>query len=642
MNHFSFRHTLFLKFTIFTLLLLFNGANGQTTPVAFRLDGVSDFWFINQTFEILNLFQKYNFPLTVGIRGGVFGEDINLVGTLRGIAGANDNWEVEFALNGWNTENLSNPNLGWNARAQYVYPGKSLIENLLDLQPTITYIQSWQGMVINQTLDTVFGAGFTRYSSLVQYEAETINQYGIAASYYNPLLLRFPAGSSTSYLTSPASSSLTMFNMLAQADRGFAVVQMQPQDFVYSNSLNTNLDKLAQLEWILQYVLNPTNGLTPVPVGNLVAPTPIPILTEQVHYPHGNCNCIAFRLDEIQDYYLTNVQQALISLFQQTNTSLTVDIIASLFGQDSSNVNFIQQRLGTPSPCFEIALGGYSEEFLSGMDANTQADNLFMGKTILRDVLQVTPITLVPYSGQFNQDTISAMEQNGFTQLSSYETLDPPPYLSTDTRVHHIPQGASTNNPYVSTYFQPVSAANTWNNIQAQLTRDGFSVVMLHVYEFTNIEFSNGQYYYTNTINQSMINELTTLINMAKKAGLNIVTLGQIQNYIWNPLDPSTPPSCLQFVPYSPTTGSPVDSIDLTSLKGPKFSLKTVLIVFLTIVGCCFYVMAVGVIALRAKPRDYELTPSYVVVPQAPQPQTKRASIRNNKEPPKDPKIQNA
>src|SRR5438445_5204601 len=47
-----------------------------------------------------------------------------------------------------------------------------------------------------------------------------------------------------------------------------------------------------------------------------------------------NCQCVAFRLDNVQDYWLNNVQTKIIDTFQQKNASLTIGIIGNSFGND--------------------------------------------------------------------------------------------------------------------------------------------------------------------------------------------------------------------------------------------------------------------------------------------------------------------
>jgi len=55
------------------------------------------------------------------------------------------------------------------------------------------------------------------------------------------------------------------------------------------------------------------------------------------------CNCVAFRLDDVQDYYLRGPQLDVMEVFQQKNADLTIGIIGSVFGTDPLLVNYIER-----------------------------------------------------------------------------------------------------------------------------------------------------------------------------------------------------------------------------------------------------------------------------------------------------------
>src|SRR5688572_26323223 len=58
-----------------------------------------------------------------------------------------------------------------------------------------------------------------------------------------------------------------------------------------------------------------------------------------------SCNCVAFRLDDIQDYFLNNVQIEIIEEFGKNNVTLTVGMIGNYFGEDQKIVSFLKQQL---------------------------------------------------------------------------------------------------------------------------------------------------------------------------------------------------------------------------------------------------------------------------------------------------------
>lgn len=61
-----------------------------------------------------------------------------------------------------------------------------------------------------------------------------------------------------------------------------------------------------------------------------------------IHFFYSDQTLVAFRLDDIQDYWISTSQQAVMGLFQQQNLPLTIGIIGNYFGADASMVNFVQ------------------------------------------------------------------------------------------------------------------------------------------------------------------------------------------------------------------------------------------------------------------------------------------------------------
>src|SRR5438445_2613869 len=60
----------------------------------------------------------------------------------------------------------------------------------------------------------------------------------------------------------------------------------------------------------------------------------VPQRSNQTNPAIPNCKCVAFRLDDIQDYWLDSVQTKIIDTFKQKNASLTVGLIGNSFGSD--------------------------------------------------------------------------------------------------------------------------------------------------------------------------------------------------------------------------------------------------------------------------------------------------------------------
>ncbi len=80
------------------------------------------------------------------------------------------------------------------------------------------------------------------------------------------------------------------------------------------------------------FVSEPSSDLVSEPVSDLVFDPVIYEPTVKNYYL--SCNCVSFRLDGLQDYWLNNVQYDLINLFSKNNIPLTVGVIVDSFGND--------------------------------------------------------------------------------------------------------------------------------------------------------------------------------------------------------------------------------------------------------------------------------------------------------------------
>jgi len=94
--------------------------------------------------------------------------------------------------------------------------------------------------------------------------------------------------------------------------------------------------------------------------------------TSQIPQISG-CNCVAFRLDNVQDYWLDNVQIGVMDTFKQKNASLTLGIIAKVFGNDSKLVNNIKNNISNQSN--DIGINGWSFEDFT-LSNETQQESL--------------------------------------------------------------------------------------------------------------------------------------------------------------------------------------------------------------------------------------------------------------------------
>ena len=236
-----------------------------------------------------------------------------------------------------------------------------------------------------------------------------------------------------------------------------------------------------------------------------------------------SCNCVAFRLDDIQDYWINDVQIEIMEIFNERDVPLTIGIIGSEIGEDTQIVSYINQSI--PSNLLEIANHGWKHEDFTEYDKETQSQLIKNTNEQLQNIFGVTPTVFIPPYNEYNNDTISAMNENGITHFSSSTIIADPPYPMMDAQLYSFPTGASTGELYLETsLFTGINHKLTLSQIQNSISEYGFAVVMMHPQDFSVIEGEE----HLNQINWNQIRELELLLDRLKIAELDIVPISKI------------------------------------------------------------------------------------------------------------------
>lgn len=241
-------------------------------------------------------------------------------------------------------------------------------------------------------------------------------------------------------------------------------------------------------------------------------------------YAIESCNCVAFRLDDIQDYWLDDVQAKIINTFQEKNASLTIGIIANYFGQDSKIVDLVKQGADSTPP-LEIANHGWNHEPFATFTENGQWWLLRQANQKIQSVTGITPdVFIAPYNS-INNDTFKAVTENNLDMISANETIDKPPYPLENATLYRFPAVSSfgdlnKNNTSWTNYDQ----AQIHANILRGLYQYGYAVIVLHPQDFS----MKHKFNYTDTVNSTRIDELSSVIDELRSENIKIVTISEI------------------------------------------------------------------------------------------------------------------
>jgi peptidoglycan/xylan/chitin deacetylase (PgdA/CDA1 family) len=133
--------------------------------------------------------------------------------------------------------------------------------------------------------------------------------------------------------------------------------------------------------------------------------------------PRVSCNCVVFRMDDVQDYFVSIAQVAAMNIFVSKGQPLSLGLIMNYTGNDSSIINKVSE--GYKKGLFELGLHGWDhvdytklsedEQRISLLNANEKMQRLFGNKS---------DVFIPPYN-EFNNGTIKAMMKVNLKVLSS-------------------------------------------------------------------------------------------------------------------------------------------------------------------------------------------------------------------------------
>ena len=241
-------------------------------------------------------------------------------------------------------------------------------------------------------------------------------------------------------------------------------------------------------------------------------------------YPIKNmesCNCISFRFDDIQDFWLTQQQHQVIEIFERNNAGLTLGVIGEWNGNDHQNIEFIKSSLENGN--IELANHGWMHENFSLLSFDDQQKLLTDSNNKILQVFDTTPNVFIPPLNAFNQDTLYVLETNGFSHISSSVNWDKPDF--NDSKLYHFPQ--TTEIGYWDNEKQKFVGNNIDNVFLEAIdfsNQYGYAVIMMHPQDFSI--FRNGVY--TSELDYDALNNLQLLLDMFENSGLKIVPVGKI------------------------------------------------------------------------------------------------------------------
>lgn len=507
--------------------------------VAFRLDDVQDYSLSQPQMKVIDLFQEKNADLTIGVIGGLIGEDPAMVEFLKEKL-HNSNSSLEIASHSWNNSPVTS--FSKEKQDSVIKSTNEQIKKIFGVTPMV-FIPPEN--VFNQdTLDVLKINNFTHLSSSFNYD---FPPYPITSS----ALYRFPQSAQTAVFDSDSNLWIVQERKTIIEDvissvnnYGFAVVMMHPPDFsindngVYRNKISEK--QINELELLIDDLRN--IGLKIVPISQINLDSNItPTISDKndvnlvdreiIQIP--NCNCVAFSLDGIQDYWLNEVQLKILQTFEKTKTSLTVGIIGNHFGLDEKLVSYFKNLLKGDEIEVDIANNGWDYEDFTQLTIEEQSSIVSKGNEQIENTFSVKSKIFFPPFDKMNENTIFALKENGINYVSVSAFSGSVPDVISNDSIFYMPYRITTSKFDPSqNQFVGINQDESFLKIKQDIDIYGYSIIRLNPQEFSVTEDGVFQ----NKINSIHLEELENLIEKIKQNGHDIVLINKIPSLMSNNL----------------------------------------------------------------------------------------------------------
>jgi peptidoglycan/xylan/chitin deacetylase (PgdA/CDA1 family) len=256
--------------------------------------------------------------------------------------------------------------------------------------------------------------------------------------------------------------------------------------------------------------------------------------------PAKACNCVIFRMDDIQDYWLVSGQFSPMDVFLSKNQSLSLGLIMNDIGEDTRIIEKVKD--GFYKNFFELALHGWNHSDYTKLTEQAQGKSLHDSNEKLFNIFGVKSEIFIPPENRFNNDTLKAMDQQGIKVLSSAfyaeEEFDGGKSIFNATsmtrdsvngtankqqKILHIPETISFNE-YVQGEWVKNPLGSIIGNVTNNIDTYGYAVIVLHPQDFVKSE--NGTS--VDLVDENEIKDLSTLIDDLASKNIPIASFSKL------------------------------------------------------------------------------------------------------------------
>jgi predicted secreted protein with PEFG-CTERM motif len=242
----------------------------------------------------------------------------------------------------------------------------------------------------------------------------------------------------------------------------------------------------------------------------------------------AKCNCVIFRLDDIQDSWLHSAQIKVMNLFITKNQSLSLGIIMNATGSNELIIQKIKE--GQNKGLFDLDIHGWNHVNYAQLSEQEQKKTLDLAKSKMQTLFSTESDVFIPPYDTFNNSTLVAMADSGIKILSATsESANDNRFIwspSVSSEPYSILQFPSVASFMIegNNAWQKVSNSALLNLINIGITKRGYAVIELHPQNFVKTE--NGKF--VDIIDDSQVSNLSTLIDSILIKKIRITTFENI------------------------------------------------------------------------------------------------------------------
>lgn len=254
---------------------------------------------------------------------------------------------------------------------------------------------------------------------------------------------------------------------------------------------------------------------------NVLQLTPVDVKNQTISKEEiiSNCNCVAFKIDNVQDFWLNDVQNNLINTFSENKVPVTVSVLGKFFGSDPKTVDFLKQQIQDKK--IDVAIRGWELLDHSLYGTEEQSSSIEQTNNQIIKKLGVRSEIFSPPFGKFNNNTTNALKQNNIAYVTTMIATDT---LNLKSNPFHIPETSYLPNLLDDDPFlQGTVVEKMLIKIKDQQEKYGYALISTQPSDFA---IRDGEF--KNQTNEDRMKLLEELFNNLKKNNIKIISLTNI------------------------------------------------------------------------------------------------------------------